>query len=74
MGGGIFHLRNPDGRGVIEVWKSRWEGGGVKNVAICEWGVDFSGITHLLLGIPCGNIPFFFVSSVQLNIINDLIL
>ena len=48
--------------------------GGVKNVAICEWGVDFSGITHLLLGIPCGNIPFFFVSSVQLNIINDLML
>ena len=62
MGGGNRSLEIQVGRG------------GVKNVAIREWGVDFSGITHLLLGIPCGNIPFFFVSSVQLNIINDLIL
>ena len=36
------NLGNLVGMGVKEVWKSRWEGGGgSKNVAIREGGVDF---------------------------------
>ena len=35
------NLGNLGGMGVKEVWKSRWEGEGSKNVAIRQGGVDF---------------------------------
>ena len=40
MGVGALHFGYPDGRGVKEVWKSRWEGG-IKNIAIHGGGGIF---------------------------------
>ena len=37
----MLRLGNPDGRGVKEVWKSRWEGGGVKMLPSVGEGCGF---------------------------------
>ena len=44
MGGGVFELGNPEGRGaqaVLEIQVGRGGGGGSKNRAFCPGGVDF---------------------------------
>ena len=43
MGGGVFELGNPEGRGggLQQFWKFRWKGGS-KNHAFSHGGVDFS--------------------------------
>ena len=49
MGGGVFEIGNPEGRGGVleQFWKSRWKGGESKNMPfIGGGGVDFFGITH----------------------------
>ena len=49
VGGGVFELGNPEGRGggLKQLWKSRWEGGGGKKTVPSVVGLwIFSGITH----------------------------
>ena len=49
MGGGVFKLGNPEGRGLKQFWKSRWMGGGgggQKTVPSVVGVWIFSGITH----------------------------
>ena len=42
MGGGIFELGNPEGRGAEVVLEIQVDGGGgVKKLCLPSWGVDF---------------------------------
>ena len=41
MGGGVFELGNPEGRGAQAVLEIQVEGGGSKNRAFRRGGVDF---------------------------------
>ena len=41
MGGGVFELGNPEGRGAQAVLEIQVKGGGAKNCAFRCWGVDF---------------------------------
>ena len=61
MGGGVFKLGNPEGRGLKQFWKSRWMGGGSKNRAFRCGGVDFFWNNPLSLLSP--HALFFFSTS-----------
>ena len=42
MGGGVFELGNPEGRGAEAVLEIQVDGGGgVKKLCLPSWGVDF---------------------------------
>ena len=41
MGGGVFKLGNPEGRGAEAVLEIQGDGGGVKNCAFRRGGMDF---------------------------------
>ena len=48
FGEGVFELGNPEGGGLKQFWKFRWNGG--QETVHSVGGVDFSGITrcHLI--------------------------
>ena len=41
MGGGVFELGNPEGRGAQAVLEIQVEGGGVKKQCLPSWGCGF---------------------------------